>query len=68
MNLDSRADGSGCIIMGAGRQKGKPYMGGEEFLVSIGYQGYVFVGWAEGQFKTEDGRMMPYANIFLCRK
>ena len=31
---------------------------GTEFLVSTGYQGYVFVGWAEGQFKTEDGRMM----------
>ncbi|MBD5168603.1 MAG: hypothetical protein HDT20_00485 [Oscillibacter sp.] len=38
---------------------------GEEFLVSTGYQGYVFVGWAEGQFKTEDGRMMPYANMFV---
>ena len=38
---------------------------GEEFLVSTGYQGYVFVGCAEGQFKTEDGRMMPYANMFV---
>ena len=38
---------------------------GEEFLVSTGYQGYVVVGWAEGQFKTEDGRMMPYANMFV---
>ena len=38
---------------------------GEEFLVSTGYPGYVFVGWAEGQFKTEDGRMMPYANMFV---
>ena len=38
---------------------------GEEFTVNTGYQGYVFVGWAEGQFKTEDGRMMPYANMFV---
>lgn len=38
---------------------------GEDFLVSTSYPGYVFVGWAEGQFKTEDGRMMPYANMFV---
>ena len=38
---------------------------GEEFTVSTGYPGYVFVGWAEGQFKTEDGRMMTYANMFV---
>lgn len=38
---------------------------GEEFLVQTSYPGYVFVGWAEGQFKTEDGRMMPYANMFV---
>ena len=38
---------------------------GEEFTVNTGYPGYVFVGWAEGQFKTEDGRMMPYANMFV---
>ncbi len=38
---------------------------GEEFLVSTSYPGYVFVGWAEGQFQTEDGRKMPYANMFV---
>ena len=38
---------------------------GKEFTVNTGYPGYVFVGWAEGQFKTEDGRMMPYANMFV---
>ena len=38
---------------------------GEEFVVDTSYPGYVFVGWAEGQFKTEDGRMMLYANMFV---
>ena len=38
---------------------------GEEFTVNTGYPGSVFVGWAEGQFKTEDGRMMPCANMFV---
>ena len=40
-------------------------MGVEEFIVSTSYTGYVFVGCAEGQFKTDDGRMMPYANMFV---
>ncbi len=38
---------------------------GEEFLVSTGYQGYVFVGWAAGQFKNDKGQMTPYANMFV---
>ena len=42
-------------------------MGGEEFSVDTGYPGYVFVGWAEGQFKTDDGRMMPYATITVVK-
>ena len=38
---------------------------GEEFLVSTGYPGYVFVGWAAGQFKNDSGVMTPYANMFV---
>ncbi len=38
---------------------------GEEFTVSMGYGGYVFLGWAKGQFKTDRGGMMPYHNMFV---
>ena len=38
---------------------------GEEFLVSTGYQGYVFVGWAAGRFQNDQGQMTPYANMFV---
>jgi len=34
-------------------------------LVSTGYQGYIFVGWASGQFKNDQGKMTPYANMFV---
>ena len=38
---------------------------GEEFMVSTGYQGYVFVGWAAGQFENDKGEKTPYANMFV---
>ena len=38
---------------------------GEEFIVSKDYQGYVFLGWAKGKFKTDRGTMMPYHNMFV---
>ena len=38
---------------------------GEEFQVNTGYLGYVFVGWAAGQFKNDKGQMTPYANMFV---
>ena len=38
---------------------------GEEFSVSTGYQGYVFVGWAAGRFENDKGEKTPYANMFV---
>ena len=38
---------------------------GEEFLVSTSYPGYVFVGWAAGQFENEKKEKTPYANMFV---
>ena len=38
---------------------------GEEFVVSTGYPGYVFVGWAAGQFENDRGEKTPYANMFV---
>lgn len=40
-------------------------MGEKEFEVSTAYQGYVFLGWAKGQFEAEEGRKMPYYNMFV---
>lgn len=37
-------------------------MGEKEFQVSTAYSGYVFLGWAKGQFEPEKGRKMPYYN------
>lgn len=34
---------------------------GEELLVQDSYPDYVVAGWAEGQFKTDDGRMQLFA-------
>ena len=40
-------------------------MGEKEFQVNTGYQGYVFLGWAKGKFEPEQGRKMPYYNMFV---
>ena len=40
-------------------------MGEKEFQVSTAYYGYVFLGWAKGQFEPEKGRKMPYYNMFV---
>lgn len=40
-------------------------MGEKEFTVSAQYQGYVFLGWAKGRFKSGDGRLLPYYNMFV---
>lgn len=38
---------------------------GEQFTVDTGYQGYVFLGSAQGLFETQDGRRLPYFNMFV---
>lgn len=38
---------------------------GNEFIVDISYQGYVFLGWAAGQFEAKDGKMQPYYNMYV---
>lgn len=38
---------------------------GKEFIVEGGYEGYVFVGWASGQFDTEQGEKRPYYNMYV---
>ena len=38
---------------------------GEDFVVDISYPGYVFVGWAAGQFENDRGEKVPYANMFV---
>ena len=41
-------------------------MGKEEFVVDPEYQGYVFLGWAKGQFEPQNGKeKRPYYNIFV---
>ena len=42
-------------------------MGNEikDFKVNVGYQGYVFLGWAQGQFEPEKGGKRPYFNMFV---
>lgn len=39
----------------------------KEFVVSSEYQGYVFVGWAKGQFELKDGNgeKRPYYNMYV---
>ena len=40
---------------------------GSEFIVDTGYQGYVFVGWAEGRFEDKQGQKQDYCNMYvLC--
>lgn len=38
---------------------------GKEFIVDGRYQGYVFVGWAAGQFENDKGEMQSYANMYV---
>ena len=38
---------------------------GEDFVVDTSYSGYVFVGWAAGQFENDRGEKVPYANMFV---
>lgn len=38
---------------------------GEEFIVESGYDGYVFLGWAKGQFEAENGEKRPYFNMYV---
>lgn len=40
-------------------------MDGNEFIVSTEYQGYVFVGCAEGTFVNDRGQRSPYYQIFV---
>ena len=37
----------------------------KEFTVDTGYSGYVFVGWAVGRFKRDDGQMQSYCNMYV---
>lgn len=37
----------------------------KEFIVSTEYPGYVFLGWAMGKFETDQGRKMPYYNMYV---
>lgn len=38
---------------------------GKEFNVEMEYQGYVFTGWAAGQFDTDKGEKKPYYNMYV---
>ena len=38
---------------------------GEGFVVDGSYQGYVFLGWAAGQFETARKEKRPYYNMFV---
>ena len=39
-------------------------MGGE-FIVDTGYQGYVYLGCAQGRFQARGGQMQPYFNMYV---
>lgn len=38
---------------------------GKEFMVQPDYQGYVFVGWAAGNFETDRGDKQAYFNMYV---
>lgn len=40
-------------------------MDSKEFIVSMEYQGYVYVGWAAGQFENDRGVKYPYYNMYV---
>ena len=39
-------------------------MDSKEFIVSTEYQGYVYVGWAQGFFESERGKY-PYYQMYV---
>ena len=38
---------------------------GEEFIVDTSYQGYVFLGSAQGMFEAQFGQKRPYYNMYV---
>jgi hypothetical protein len=40
-------------------------MDSKEFIVSTDYQGYVFVGCAQGTFENDKGQRYPYYSMFV---
>lgn len=38
---------------------------GEEFIVDTGYQGYVYLGSAQGMFEGRNGDKHPYYNMYV---
>ena len=38
---------------------------GEEFIVDTGYDGYVFLGWAKGQFEAENSEKRSYFSMYV---
>lgn len=38
---------------------------GTQIIIDSGYEGYVFLGWAEGQFETQQGEKRPYCNMYV---
>lgn len=38
---------------------------GTEIIIDSRYEGYVFLGWAEGQFETQQGEKRPYYNMYV---
>ena len=38
---------------------------GKEFTVSTDYEGYVFLGWAQGRFEDDKGELRPYYNMYV---
>ena len=38
---------------------------GDQFVVDTEYQGYVFLGWAAGQFEARDGKKQSYYNMYV---
>lgn len=37
----------------------------KEIIIDGGYEGYVFLGWAAGQFQTEKGETKFYYNMYV---
>lgn len=38
---------------------------GSQIIIDKGYPGYVFLGWAKGQFETEQHEKRPYFNMYV---
>ena len=65
MNLDSRIELIRLIFYYVGLQARKERLYMSEFIVDGKYQGYVYVGHAQGNFETKDGEKKPYYNIYV---